>query len=300
MSGGACQSNFGQDYSHCQLRCWGHFPADKDGDADNIHDAGNATIVSGTTSGEWFDDHSFVHRESTTPWTLSQPTQTWSYPKRREKQVIGNPRNQSRSGLEALPQGFTFTLAGAKNGEAGFVDGWEHEARFRNPEGVAVDHMGFVFVADTGNHAIRMISPAGYVTTIAGNGQSGFQNGNSNENPQFASPSSLCVWRDWEWWPYPNPIDLDSSLYKNGNGLLTLFIADTGNHQVRKITLDLIDNELTLERTINQVTVECFSGNCGTTGRIKQPQPGYSNGSREEARFDSPRGLSRPSLVQLK
>ncbi len=129
MSGGACQSNFGQDYSHCQLRCWGHFSADKDGDADNIHDAGNATIVSGTTSGEWFDDHSFVHRESTTPWTLSQPTQTWSYPKRREKQVIGNPRNQSRSGLEALPQGFTFTLAGAKNGEAGFVDGWEHEAR---------------------------------------------------------------------------------------------------------------------------------------------------------------------------
>ena len=163
---------------------------------------------------------------------------------------------------------------------------------FRHPEGVAVDHMGYVFVADTGNHALRMISPSGYVTTVAGNGQPGFRNGGSSNDPQFTSPSALSVWRDWEWWPYPNPIDLDSSLYKNGNGTLALFVSDTGNHQIRKVTLSVIDNESTLERKIVHVNVECFSGRCSTNGQEMHPQPGYSDGSRGEARFDSPRGLT--------
>ncbi len=158
-----------------------------------------------------------------------------------------------------------------------------------------MDHLGFVFVADTGNHAIRMISPSGRVTTIAGNGQAGFRNGDSSNGPQFSSPSALSIWRDWEWWPYPNPIDEDSSLYRNGNGALILFVSDTGNHQIRKLTLDVIDTEspLQAERRIVRVKVECFSGLCSgvDNGEIR-PQPGYADGSRDDARFDSPRGLA--------
>src|ERR1051325_6959754 len=43
-------------------------------------------------------------------------------------------------------------------------------AQFTQPEGVAVDQTGNIFVADTGNHTIRMITPGGTVTTLAGAG----------------------------------------------------------------------------------------------------------------------------------
>ena len=141
--------------------------------------------------------------------------------------------------------------------------------RFRHPEGVAVDHMGYVFVADTGNHAVRMISPFGNVTTIAGNGRPGFANGILPNIIQFNNPSSLTVWRDWEWWPYPHPVYPHSSLYRNGNGTLTVFVADTGNHQIRKIVLDVIDEVETLQREIINVSVECFSGSCHTESHEK-------------------------------
>ena len=163
---------------------------------------------------------------------------------------------------------------------------------FRHPEGVAVDHRGYVFVADTGNHAIRMISPFGKVTTIAGNGKAGFQNGDTS-TARFTYPTGLCVWRDWSWWPFPNPIDPDSSIYFNGNGTLVLFVADTGNHQIRKVTLVVHDDNITFERNITSLMVECFSGCCHEDkNQEREPRPGYSDGSSPEARFDSPRGIT--------
>lgn len=169
-------------------------------------------------------------------------------------------------------------------------------ASFNHPEGVAVDYLGYVFVADTGNHAIRMISPHGIVTTVAGNGHSGFQNGNSS-SAQFSYPSGICVWRDLHQQPSyhdDRAQDLSSASHRrSSNETLLVFVADTGNHQIRKITIHLVDNASSLERIITNLIVECFSG-CGRQPfhKVLQPTPGFADGSGDEAQFDSPRGIA--------
>jgi sugar lactone lactonase YvrE len=64
------------------------------------------------------------------------------------------------------PAGVVTTLAGSA-GQSGFVNGTGSAARFDTPNGVAVDTNGIVYVADSFNGAIRKITPAGKVTTLA-------------------------------------------------------------------------------------------------------------------------------------
>jgi hypothetical protein len=59
------------------------------------------------------------------------------------------------------------TLAGTA-GQRGNADGIGAEARFGYPEGIAADNIGHLYVADTSNHTIRTITPAGVVGTLAG------------------------------------------------------------------------------------------------------------------------------------
>lgn len=73
------------------------------------------------------------------------------------------------------PAGLVSTLAGS--GTAGAVDSTGIAASFNGPAGLAVDASGNVYVADSNNNLIRKITPAGKVTTIAGNGKSGAKNG---------------------------------------------------------------------------------------------------------------------------
>ena len=65
------------------------------------------------------------------------------------------------------PAGAVTTLAGLA-GSYGTADGAGSKARFQNPNGVAVDTAGNVYVSDTGNHTIRRITPDGMVSTLAG------------------------------------------------------------------------------------------------------------------------------------
>lgn len=109
------------------------------------------------------------------------------------------------------PGGVVSTLAGMA-GEGGFADGTGNAARFREPTDVAVDGSGNLYVADCLNSAIRKISPAGVVTTVAGGGLEGSADG----------LSSQATFR------YPRGLALDGT----GN----IYVADTSNSSIRKIS----------------------------------------------------------------
>ncbi len=81
------------------------------------------------------------------------------------------------------------TLAG---GLRGFTDGPATAARFDTPSGVALGADGTVYVADTGNNAIRRIATDGNVSTLAGGGPSGFADGRGRE-ASLNGPIGLAI-----------------------------------------------------------------------------------------------------------
>jgi streptogramin lyase len=89
------------------------------------------------------------------------------------------------------PDGSVTTLAGVA-GEKGGEDGKGAAARFNSPRGLAVDATGNVFVMDTGNHAIRKVTPDGSVTTVAGlAGTAGFVDGPAARS-RFSGPRAAA------------------------------------------------------------------------------------------------------------
>jgi hypothetical protein len=109
------------------------------------------------------------------------------------------------------PEGDVTTLAGS--GTEGFADGMGGAAQFSYPSSVAVGVAGDVYVTDRGNQRIRKITPTGVVTTLAGSGESGSANG-AGGAAQFNSPNGVAA-------------DTTGSIY----------VADSNNHRIRKITL---------------------------------------------------------------
>ncbi|HYG35911.1 MAG TPA: hypothetical protein VEC99_14060, partial [Clostridia bacterium] len=90
------------------------------------------------------------------------------------------------------PEGIVTTLAGLA-GVAGTNDGLGVAARFRNPEGLALDSATNLYVADNFNHTIRKITPDGVVATLAGSpGRDGYQNG-PGSTALFLQPSGIAV-----------------------------------------------------------------------------------------------------------
>lgn len=137
--------------------------------------------------------------------------------------------------------GTVSTLAGTAQ-QSGFVDGTGSAARFNNPWGVTVDTAGNVFVADYGNNAVRKITPAGVVTTVAGaSGSSGFLDG-STTVARFNQPGSVSV---------------------NSNG--DLFVSDSGNSVVRQISGGTVTKVAGLEG------VEGSTDSVGASARFYNP-----------------------------
>lgn len=108
--------------------------------------------------------------------------------------------------------GLVSTLAGL-GGVEGSSDGVATDARFYYPSGVAVDRLGNVYVAESGNHTIRKITEAGIVSTVAGKaGSNGYADGIGSE-VRFSGPQGIAI-----------------------DALGNLYVADGGNNVVRKIT----------------------------------------------------------------
>ncbi len=82
--------------------------------------------------------------------------------------------------------GFVSTVAGAA-GNPGSADGAGATARFNSPRALAVDRKGTVYIADTGNNAIRFVTPDGVVSTL-----SGLTNG-GGVTVHFHSPTGVAV-----------------------------------------------------------------------------------------------------------
>jgi serine/threonine-protein kinase len=107
--------------------------------------------------------------------------------------------------------GVVTTFAGS--GSPGAADGTGTAATFNYPSGLAIDTAGNLYVADNSNNEIRMITPSGVVTTVAGSTRSGDTDGTG----------AAAVFE------YPYGIAID----KSGN----IYVSDQGNDKVRKITL---------------------------------------------------------------
>jgi sugar lactone lactonase YvrE len=103
-------------------------------------------------------------------------------------------------------------LAGDMRG-VGAADGTGAAASFNNPDGVATDSAGNVYVADRLNHTIRKITPAGVVTTLAGTAGIHGSTDGTGAAARFNHPDGVAT---------------DSA----GN----FYVADTRNHTIRKIT----------------------------------------------------------------
>ena len=92
--------------------------------------------------------------------------------------------------VKALLNGVT-TLAGS--GSLAFADGTGTAASFNQPYGVAViPSSGVIVVADTGNSRIRLVTPLGVVTTLAGSGNGAFADG-SGAAASFTFPAGVAV-----------------------------------------------------------------------------------------------------------
>lgn len=114
-----------------------------------------------------------------------------------------------------LPGGALASVAGT--GTAGFNgDGYAVLSQLKTPSQAALDGAGNLYVADSGNHRIRKVTPSGLMTTVAGTGSPGFS---GDGGPATAAQIS-----------FPECVAFDHA----GN----LYIADTDNHRIRKVDRD--------------------------------------------------------------
>jgi outer membrane protein assembly factor BamB/sugar lactone lactonase YvrE len=100
------------------------------------------------------------------------------------------------------------------NGRAGYLDGPRAVAQLNQPGGIALDRAGDLYVTEWGGQRVRMISAAGEVSTVAGNGVAGYRDG-AGPKAQFNNPDGAVV---------------------DGEG--NLYVADNGNHVIRRIGAD--------------------------------------------------------------
>lgn len=120
---------------------------------------------------------------------------------------IADTRNNRIRTLNAA--GVVETIAGSTAGNA---NGTGAAAQFNAPMALTVASDGTIYVADTDNNLIRKITPSRVVSTIAGSGAAGYQNGTGDE-AQFSEPKGIALGSDGK-----------------------LYVTDRANQRIRVIT----------------------------------------------------------------
>jgi sugar lactone lactonase YvrE len=124
---------------------------------------------------------------------------------------------------------------------SGFTSGTGTNAQFNGPSGLSVDSFSNIFVADTGNNAIRKITSAAAVTTFAGQSTAGSTDA-TGTNARFSGPSDVTIGATGE-----------------------LYVADTNNNLIRTITTGGVTT------TLAGNTVAGFVDGTGTSARFDAP-----------------------------
>lgn len=207
--------------------------------------------------------------------------------------------NQNRI-LKVMANGTVSVFAGSTAGASGMTNATGTAARFNQPYGIGIDSAGNVYVADTGNHQIRKITPAGVVTLLAGSttGASGTSNGTGTAarfNDPYAVSIDPATDEIFVTETYAHRIraitsaGVVSSLaggtmgYANGNGTSArfddplgmtfkgsyIYIAEYSNHTIRRVT-----------KTGDVITL------LGTNSA------GFTDATGSNARFNQPTGLA--------
>jgi cysteine-rich repeat protein len=148
----------------------------------------------------------------------------------------------------------------AGTGAVGFSGdgGAATSAHLSSPQGVAVDGLGNLFIADMGNHRVRRVDAAtGVITTMAGTGAAGFSgDGGPAASAELNSPRGLAV-----------------------DGLGNLLIADRSNHRIRRVDADS-----------GNITTVAGTGTSGYTGD-GGPAVGAQVGAPQRVAVDGPGNL---------
>ena len=140
------------------------------------------------------------------------------------------------------PAGVVTTFAGTA-GARGSLDGTGAAARMSNPNGLAIDAAGNLFLADWGNHTVRRITPAGVVTTLAGTpGAPGSADGTAAA-ARFNQPNGVAV-----------------------DGAGNVYVSDTNNHTIRRITPAGVVTTLA-----GQAGAAGHTDGSGSAARLNQP-----------------------------
>jgi ELWxxDGT repeat protein len=197
-------------------------------------------------------------------WTLSVPS-SFNAPATAAMDSSGNMYVADTANhviRKITPAGLVSIVAGTP-GVAGSTNAAGMSARFSSPEGIAVDLNGVIYVADTNNHTIRRINQAGIVTTIAGSAGVQGNAGNAGPNARFRFPRGLAVKNDGT----------------------ELYVADSGNNTIRKLTITFTAATPT-SAEIAAVVVGPVAGDATNS------TSGSTDGVGPAARFNNPQGIT--------
>lgn len=203
-----------------------------------VADSNNHTIRKVTSAGVVTTFAGAAIQSGTTNGTLT--VARFSSPQGLAIDGSGNLYVAGGNMIRKISAGNVTTLAGSSTGLSGSADNAVgSSATFNFPTRLAVDAAGNVYVADSNNHKIRKITPAGAVTTIAGGGATGTSSGNTDgvgTAGLFNFPRGIVALADG-----------------------TLYVADSSNHTIRRVATD--------------GTVTTVAGLAGTSGTTDNATP---------------------------